>query len=82
MNGFRVRGRGSFAGASIFLPAVGSAAGNLLSDAGWMAYYWSSYAGKYNYYGDYLRAYNEYHEMFLMHRARYSGHTIRPVQSP
>lgn len=82
VNGFRVRGRGSFAGASIFLPAVGSAAGNLLSDAGWMAYYWSSYAGKYNYYGDYLRAYNEYHEMFLMHRARYSGHTIRPVQSP
>ena len=81
VDGYMVRGRGSFAGASIFLPTTGQGGGNLLSDAGKFGYYWTSNAGQYNGYAEYLDFFQGYHDLYVRHGTRYFGRTIRPVQS-
>ena len=42
MNGYLVRGRGTYASSSIFLPAAGCGAGTMPPDTGQSGYYWSS----------------------------------------
>ena len=77
-DGYVVRGRGPYASAWIFLPAVGNGYGTSLYDAGSYGLYWSSvpYSGRYdawclNFGSRYLNTYGSY---------RYYGYPVRPVQ--
>ena len=67
VDGYIVRGRGSYASASIFLPATG------------YGYYWSSVPGSDSSYGAWgLYFYSGGHD--TGYGSRYSGQPVRPVQ--
>ena len=78
VNGYVVRGRGSYASNSIFLPCAGHGFGTSLNDAGSYGRYWSSvpdsdydYAwGLYFYSSDHGTGYDY----------RYFGQSVRPLQ--
>ena len=80
VSGYVVRGRGTYASNSIFLPAAGDGSGTSLSGVGSYGYYWSSRRYKSSDGGNAwgLRFY------YRDHRARYltrcCGQSIRPVQ--
>ena len=83
VNGFIVRGRGSYASNSIFLPRAGYGNGTSLSVAGSGGYYWSSepHSVDSGYsWGLYFRpSYSWCHDMEYF-AWRFRGFSIRPVQ--
>ena len=80
VNGYSVRGRGSYASASIFLPCAGRGLGPSLNLAGSRGYYWSSvpYSDNYYYYAWSLYFDSSGHSTFSY--SRYGGLSVRPVQ--
>lgn len=80
VNGYVVRGRGSYVSASIFLPAAGDVGGVSLDHGGVYGAYWSSVPES-----DYcdgskrLLSYSGYHST-SDYGFRYIGRSIRPVQ--
>jgi hypothetical protein len=80
VKGYVVRGRGTYAASSIFLPAAGNGCWSELYHAGSCGYYWSSVptdssATSYSVYFDSGRHVAD-------HDSRYEWFTIRPVQGP
>ena len=78
VNGHVVKGRGAYAGASIFLPAAGDGNGTSLSYAGSYGYYWSSVPRS-----DYLNSWGLYFSSGGRGTGRSSrdgGRSVRPVQ--
>ena len=79
VNGYVVRGRGDFTGASIFLPAAGRGEKSSFSYAGSWGFYWSSVP-----YADWY--YDAWHLTFASGRhevtyyTRYYGQVVRPIQ--
>ena len=76
--GYIVRGRGSYASNSIFLPCAGHGYGTLLRYAGSDGYYWLSVPN--SDYNDawYLHFNSGYHSTYS--RKRYNGFSVRPLQ--
>lgn len=81
VDGYVVRGKGSFSSASIFLPCAGYGYGTSLDRAGSHGYYWSSVpdmdyykkvSGRLGFSSSDRRTYNV---------VRYYGQTVRPVQA-
>ncbi len=80
VNGYVVRGRGDYAGASIFLPTAGFGDGTSLYDAGSGGDYWSSVPYESDSYGARdLNFYSGDHDTNNFHD-RYYGFVVRPVQ--
>ena len=78
VNGYIVRGRGTYASASIFLPAAGCGRGTSLYLAGSLGIYWSSvpYSG-----GNYAWGLGFYSSDHVTgYDSRYDGFSVRPVQ--
>ena len=83
MNGYRVRGRGTYASRSIFLPAAGRGYGTSLNDAGANGYYWSSVPysdSSYYYYGTRFLYFGSGSHGPSGNYGRYLGLSVRPVQ--
>ena len=82
VNGYEVRGKGTYAAASIFLPAAGYGNGTLLYYVGSDGGYWSSVPISvnydFNYLAWYLYFYSSYH--YPDDYYRYYGQSVRPVQ--
>ena len=80
INGYVVRGRGSHASNSIFLPCAGDGYGTSFDYAGSHGTYWSSvlYSGIANYYAYDLYFYSSSH--YTDYRNRGYGWSVRPVQ--
>ena len=79
VNGYVVRGRGSYASNSIFLPCAGYGRGASLRDAGSFGDYWSSVPGSdYNYGAWTLYFGSSYHS--TDDDGRRSGQSVRPLQ--
>ena len=76
--GYIVRGRGSYASNSIFLPCAGSGQGTSLLDAGSLGYYWSSVPSSDSYYAWYLHFNSGYYYASCLNR--YYGQSVRPLQ--
>ena len=79
VNGYVVRGRGPYASASIFLPAVGYGYGTSLNNAGSYGNCWSSVpdSGSYDYaWGLYFGS----SDHRTLNDGRNSGQPVRPVQ--
>ena len=76
VNGYIVHGKGAYASASIFLPAVGRSDGTSLDGAGSLGYYWSSVPE--NYYAWFLYFGSGYHD--TKNYFRCCGYPVRPVQ--
>ncbi|MBQ6007906.1 MAG: protein kinase [Kiritimatiellae bacterium] len=80
-NGYVVRGRSSYASASIFLPAVGeSDGGTSLFRAGYAGYYWSSVPRSGSSHSWYLYFYDSNDHGKDGFGSRYDGYAVRPVQ--
>ena len=82
VNGWVVRGRGSYASNSIFLPAVGYGNGTSLDESGSRGRYWSSVQNSYaNYY--YYSWWFDFHPSYhgtSNSGSRFHGMSVRPVQ--
>ena len=79
VNGYKVRGKGSYASASIFLPCAGYGYGTSLLYSGSHGFYWSSVPySDYDYYSWYLYFYSSYHTTSYYYRGY--GFSVRPVQ--
>lgn len=78
VSGYIVRGRGSYASASIFLPAAGRGYMASLGSAGSGGYYWSSVLDSGSYYAWSLGFHSGDSSMCGIYRG--SGRSIRPVQ--
>ena len=78
VQGYFVKGKGTYASASIFLPCAGCGYGTSLYNAGSGGYYWSSVPdlGKYDAWD--LSFYSGYHGTSSYYRSR--GQSVRPVQ--
>ena len=77
--GYIVRGRGSYASNSIFLPSAGYGDGTSLIDAGSGGYYWSSVPDSDSSNAWYLFFYSGYHDTYGEYR-RGDGQSVRPLQ--
>ena len=78
--GYVVKGKGTYASASIFVPCAGDGYATLLYDAGSYGYYWSSVPSS-GY--DYLNAWGLYFDSgyhYTYDNFRYCGFPVRPVQ--
>ena len=84
VKGYVVRGKGNYASASIFLPAVGSGDGTWLNSAGSDGHYWSSVPSSGNYYYGSRRLHfysgDHYHGTYNDNYHRRHGCPVRPVQ--
>ena len=80
VSGYIVRGRGDYASASIFLPAVGRGYGITLCSAGEYGYYWSSVPNSFNSSYTYELQFPSDHHSTNGFSRRSSGRSIRPVQ--
>ena len=78
VNGYLVRGRGSYASKSIFFPCVGNSGGSSLWDVSSYGNYWSSVPYSDGNYAWNLRFGLRYH--LAAYDSRYFGQSIRPVQ--
>ena len=78
--GYIVRGRGSYASNSIFLPCAGLGRGTSLLDAGSLGYYWSSVPSSDSYYAWYLYFYSVYHYTDYFNNFCIRGQSVRPLQ--
>ena len=76
--GYIVRGRGSYASNSIFLPRAGRGYGTSLDYAGSWGRYWSSFPDSNYYYACCLGFISSYHRMD--YSDRYHGQSVRPLQ--
>ena len=77
--GYIVRGRGSYASNSIFLPCAGYGTWTTFYHAGSVGYYWSSVPySDYNY-AWYLYFHSSYHNTYYYY-TRYYGQCVRPLQ--
>ena len=88
VNGYIVRGKGSYASASIFLPCSGYGYGTSLKSAGSYGSYWSSEPLEGT---SYDAIFDSYSLVFasgsgspgtIYHKPRKEGYSVRPVQSP
>ena len=85
VKGYVVRGRGAYAGASIFLPAVGNGHKASLRSIGSYGYYWSSAPDSINNCSSTLRfnacflRFNSYHHGTYYNGSRSNGFPVRPV---
>ena len=78
VNGYVVRGKGTYAANSIFLPCAGYGYGTSLGNAGSYGYYWSSVPDS-GYYRSWFLYFNSgFHDMSSSRR--YYGQSVRPVQ--
>ena len=79
ITGYVIKGKGTYASASIFLPAAGHGASTSLYNAGSIGDYWSSvpYSDS-SYLAWYLDFYSGYHH--TSRSSRYYGFSVRPVQ--
>ena len=78
VNGYIVRGRGSYASNSIFLPCAGVGSGTPLNNAGSDGDYWSSVP-----YSDYYRSWGlgfKSGRHFTGYGGRFGGQPVRPLQ--
>ena len=75
VQGHVVKGRGTYASASIFLPCAGFGRGTSLDTAGTHGNYWSS-----NYSSTFLYFYSSHHDTYDS-RYRLNGESIRPVKN-
>ena len=76
--GYIVRGRGSYASNSIFLPCAGRGYGSSLRNAGSFGYYWSSVPRS-----DYFNTWDFFFNSgchYASYIDRYYGQSVRPVQ--
>ena len=76
--GYIVRGRGSYASNSIFLPCAGRGYGSSLRNAGSFGYYWSSVPRS-----DYFNTWDFFFNsgcLYASYIDRYYGQSVRPVQ--
>ena len=78
VNGYVVRGRGSYASNSIFLPCAGCGFGTSLNDAGFYGSYWSSVTDSDYDYAWGLDFHSSYHSTTF--GGRYCGWSVRPLQ--
>ena len=80
VDGYIVRGRGTYSSNSIFLPCAGNGYGTSLNFSGSNGYYWSSvpYSDSYYAYGLYFFSSDHYTRNYH----RYYGRSVRPVQDP
>ena len=80
VTGYRVRGRGDYASASIFLPCAGYGDGTSLSKAGSCGNFWSSVPSSVNANGNalYLEIYSA--RPYMNEYYRYFGRSVRPLQ--
>ena len=76
--GYIVRGRGSYASNSIFLPCAGYGYATSLYDAGSDGCYWSSVTDSDSYYAWYLHFNSGYYYASCLNR--YYGQSVRPLQ--
>ena len=76
--GYIVRGRGSYASNSIFLPCAGCGYGTLHYYAGSYGYYWSSVSSSDDYNAWYLYFNSDNH--FTYGSGRFYGFSVRPLQ--
>ena len=76
--GYIVRGRGSYASNSIFLPCAGCGFGTSLNDAGFYGSYWSSVTDSDYDYAWGLDFHSSYHSTTF--GGRYCGWSVRPLQ--
>ncbi len=79
VNGYVVRGRGSYASAWIFLPAAGYGDGPSLYSAGSGGYYWSSVPGSDDY-GAWNLGFSSSGHGPYRYDYRLNGQSVRPVQ--
>ena len=77
--GYIVRGRGSYASNSIFLPCAGLGDGTSLSYAGSGGYFWSSVPNSDFYNAWYLYVHSSNHGTYY-YGTRYGGMSVRPLQ--
>ena len=84
VNGYVVRGKGTYASNSIFLPCAGYGYGTSLYNSGSYGRYWSSvpYSGLYNYHYMWLLGFDSGNRSMGNGANRYYGFSIRPVQGP
>ena len=81
VQGYFVKGKGTYASASIFLPYAGYGYGTSLSVAGSYGYYWSSVPGSDYDYAWYLTFNSSRHGTYYHSGSyRYYGRSVRPVQ--
>ena len=79
VNGYVVRGRGTYASNSIFLPFAGYGVGTSLCDAGSRGHYWSSATTtSAGYYGSWSLDFGS--DVQLRSHGRDDGFSVRPVQ--
>ena len=78
VNGYVVRGKGSYSSAEIFLPSAGYGVGTSLSHAGSYGCYCSSVPNSANYYAWYLYFDSGRHGTYNYYRSR--GRSVRPLQ--
>ena len=78
VNGYIVRGRGSYAANNIFLPCAGLGHGTSLGEAGSYGRYWSSVPDSDDYYAWTLYFSSRYHDTGS--NGRYLGRSVRPLQ--
>ena len=78
VNGYIVRGRGSYAANNIFLPCAGLGHGTSLGEAGSYGRYWSSVPDSDDYYAWTLYFSSRYHDTGS--NGRYWGRSVRPLQ--
>ena len=79
VNGYVVKGRGTYASKSIFLPAAGSGYGASLNNSGSHGRFWSSVPYSYDdYYAWDLYFYSSYHRTSNYYR--YRGQSVRPLK--
>ena len=78
VQGYVVKGTGTYASASIFLPCAGYGFGTLFSNAGSYGYYWSSVPLSDDNNAWYLYFYSSYLNTY--YRYRDYGRSVRPVQ--
>ena len=80
VNGYKVRGKGDYAAASIFLPAAGYGYRTSLTDADSSGYYWSSGPSSGNHNAGRLYFYSNSGGIYTNDDYRYYGQSVRPVQ--
>ena len=84
VQGYVVKGRGTYASASVFLPCAGSGDGTSHYNAGSCGSYWSSvpYSDNYTDFSWDLFFSSSYHRTSTGRYSRTDGYSVRPVQEP
>ena len=80
VQGYIVKGKGTYASASIFLPSAGHGNGTSLGSVGSYGLYWSSVPDSDSSYAWYLNIHSSGHYTGSFYSYRYYGWSVRPVQ--